>query len=150
MSFKRKQTYNPNTFYHIYNRGNRKNNIFLQTEDYEKFISLMEAFIVVNKYGLLVYCYCLMPNHYHILLDSGSCPSEITSFMHSFMTSYAMYFNRKYDFVGRLFQSSYKAKRIHSLSHFNKIVKYISQNPVKAGLVQNARDYKWSEYQNRL
>jgi putative transposase len=57
-----------------------------------------------------------------------------------------MYFNKKYDYVGRLFQGSYKAKPIHNLNHFNKIVNYISENPVKAGLVKNARDYKWGEY----
>lgn len=146
MSFQPRKSYKPNTFYHIYNRGNRKQKIFLQTEDYERFISSMQRFLTTNKYDLLIYSYCLMPNHYHLLVNSGSCPIEITYFMHRFMTSYVMYFNKKYDYVGRLFQSSYNAKSIRSLKHFNKIVNYISQNPVKAGLVENAQDYKWSEY----
>jgi putative transposase len=146
MSFRLKQTYKPNTFYHIYNRGNRKQKIFLETQDYQKFLSLMQTHLKIHEVNLLVYCYCLMPNHFHLLLDSGSFPTEITSFMHRFMTSYAMYFNKKYDYVGRLFQGSYKAKPIHNLNHFNKIVNYISENPVKAGLVKNARDYKWGEY----
>jgi len=146
MSFQAKESYKANSFYHIYNRGNRKEKIFLQTDDYERFISSMQRFLIVNKYDLLIYSYCLMPNHYHLLVDSGSSPVEITYFMHRFMTSYAMYFNKKYDYVGRLFQNSYKTKSIRSLKHFNKIVNYISQNPVKAGLVRNAEDYKWSEY----
>ncbi len=149
MSFQPRKSYKPNTFYHIYNRGNRKQKIFLQTQDYERFVSLMQRFLTTNKYGLLIYSYCLMPNHYHLLVNSGSYPMEITYFMHRFMTSYVMYFNKKYDYVGRLFQSSYKVKSIQSQKHFNKTVNYLSQNPVKAGLVQNAEDYKWSEY-NRL
>lgn len=146
MSFKLKETYEPNSFYHIYNRGNRKEKIFLQAEDYHKFISLMEIILITNNYEINIQSYCLMPNHFHILLNSGSNPSEITSFMHRFMTSYAMYFNRTHKLVGRVFQSTYKAKRIKSADHYNKIVDYISENPVKAGLVQNAIDYKWSEY----
>ena len=149
MSFQPRKSYKPNTFYHIYNRGNRKQKILLETEDYERFVSLMQRFLTTNKYGLLIYCYCLMPNHYHLLIDSGSCPMEITYFMHRFMTSYVMYFNKKYDYVGRLFQNSYRVKTIQDQNHFNKIVNYISQNPVKAGLVQNTEDYKWSKY-NRL
>jgi REP element-mobilizing transposase RayT len=146
MSFKQKKSYKPNTFYHIYNRGNRKNRIFLDTEDYQKFISLMQTVPTINKLNSTIYCYCLMPNHFHLLIDSGSQPGEITTFMHRFMTSYAMYFNKRHDYVGRLFQSPYKAKIVDNLNHFNKIVNYISENPVKAGLVKNAEDYKWCEY----
>ena len=143
MSFKPKDSYIPNTFYHVYNRGNRKSKIFLETEDYDTFISIMQNNLIFNDYNLLVYCYCLMPNHYHFLLDSGSQPGEITLFMHKCMTSYAMYFNKKYKYVGRLFQGSYKIKEVNSLNHFHKIVDYISQNPVDAGLVKNPQDYKW-------
>jgi putative transposase len=146
MSFQPRKSYKPNTFYHIYNRGNRKQKIFLQTEDYQRFLSSMQRFLIINKYDLLIYSYCLMPNYYHLLVDSGSSPTEITNFMHRLMTSYAMYFNKKYDYVGRLFQSSYKTRRVQNLNHFNKIVNYISQNPVKAGLVQKAEDYRWSKY----
>lgn len=146
MSFKSKEDYKPNSFYHIYNRGNRKEDIFLETEDYHKFISLMQILLISNYYEITIYSYCLMPNHFHILLNSGPCPGDITAFMHRFMTSYAIYFNKKHKYVGRLFQGPYRAKMIKDTNHFNKIVEYISLNPVKAGLVQNARDYKWSEY----
>jgi REP element-mobilizing transposase RayT len=106
----------------------------------------MKTIPLINKLHPIVYCYCLMPNHYHLLVDSGSQPGEITTLMHRFMTSYAMYFNKRHDYVGRLFQSPYKAKVVDNLNQFNKIVNYISENPVKAGLVRNAEDYKWCEY----
>jgi len=133
--------YHPNSFYHLYNRGNRKNLIYFQQEDYSRFLSLQYRFL--KFYNLMIYSYCLMPNHFHILINSGSKPEEITSYMHRFMTSYAIYLNRKYQLVGRVFQSPYKAKYIPNKEVLKKVSTYIKGNPVKAGLVRNSYDYKW-------
>ena len=141
MSFKENSKFEPNIFYHLYNRGNRKEKIFLDQEDYERFLSSMYRFI--NDYNLIIYSYCLMPNHFHILINSGSRPSEITLFMHRFMTSYSLYFNKKYSLVGRVFQSSYRSKPYRTEKGFEKITTYINKNPVKAGLVKYHTDYKW-------
>jgi putative transposase len=141
MSFQKNNNFEPNTFYHLYNRGNRKKKIFFDQLDYERFISSMYRF--VHDYNLIIYSYCLMPNHFHILLNSGSSPSEITFFMHRFMTSYSLYFNKKYTLVGRVFQSSYKSKAFRTKEGFEKITSYIRENPIKAGLVKNHVHYKW-------
>jgi putative transposase len=141
MSFQKNNKFEANVFYHIYNRGNRKKKIFLDQQDYERFLSSMYRFI--NDYNLIIYSYCLMPNHFHILLNSGSSPSEITFFMHRFMTSYSLYLNKKYSLVGRVFQSSYKYKSFRTKEGFEKITSYIRENPVNAGLVKDSIHYKW-------
>lgn len=143
MSFQTNKKFEPNIFYHLYNRGNRKGKIFLDQHDYKRFISSIYRFI--NDYNLTIYSYCLMPNHFHLLLNSGSCPSEITLFMHRFMTSYSLYFNKRHYLVGRVFQSSYKYKAFRTENEVEKITTYIRENPVKAGLVKNPTDYKWLE-----
>ncbi len=137
----KQKTFRPNSFYHIYNRGNRKNLIYFQQEDYSRFISLQYRFL--KFYNLIIYSYCLMPNHFHILIYSGSRPGEITPYMHRFMTSYAIYLNKKYHLVGRVFQSPYKSKYIPKNEVLKKVTKYIKDNPVKAGLVRHSHDYKW-------
>lgn len=84
-----------------------------------------------------------MPNHYHLLIKTGIDENSITKYMHRSMTSYSMYFNKKYSLVGRLFQGVFQAKRLDSVPDIIKAVKYLERNPVKAGLVKNASDYKW-------
>ena len=141
MIFKQNNPYEPNVFYHVYNRGNRKSEIFYEQEDYSRFLSTMKRFL--KDYSVILYSYCLMPNHYHLLINSGSSPWEISPFMHRFMTSYSIYFNKKYSFVGRVFQDSYKAKAIYTLDSFCKVREYIAKNPIEANLVRNINDYKW-------
>ncbi len=131
----------PNSFYHIYNRGNRKNAIFYEQQDYSRFLSLMRRFS--RDYNIEIYLYCLMPNHFHLLVQSGPSPNEISLFMHRFMTSYVMYLNKKYFLVGRLFQSPYQTRYIRTQQSLNRVTDYIKRNPVKAGLVRKSEDYKW-------
>ena len=138
-----KKQFRPNTFYHLYNRGNRKSDIFLDESDYSVFVILMKK--LQKQYSFEIYTYCLMPNHFHILVQTGSEPSDIFKFMHRFMTCYSMYFNRKYKLVGRLFQGIYKGKEIIDLEYLKKLNRYIKTNPVKSGLVQKSEYYKWLE-----
>jgi putative transposase len=84
-----------------------------------------------------------MPNHFHMIVNSGSNPKEISSFMHRFMTSYSVYINKKYKLVGRLLESPYKAKFIPNEQVFRKVIRYIDNNPIKAGLVREKHDYRW-------
>lgn len=139
--YRAKNRYIPNSFYHVYNRGNRKNKIFFETQDYRHFINLQQKY--VKQYSLIVYSYCLMPNHFHIILHSGSKPSEITFFMHRFMTAYSMYINRKYSLVGRVFQGPYHARLIPNKAVLIKVMQYIKDNPTNAFLVKNSEDYRW-------
>lgn len=144
-------------YYHIYNRGNEKHPIFRDTEDYRVFIFFLEealypekssnsigsrrALLPVGSFTLTAYC--LMPNHYHLLLRQESNLS-ISKLISKICTSYSKYFNKKYDRVGHLFQGTFKSTLIESDEQFQWTIEYIRQNPVKAGLVFTHSEYQWS------
>lgn len=133
--------YIPNTFYHVYNRGHRKQLIFWNSSDYIRFTKRVLEY--EELYDLSIYKRCLMPNHFHLLIRLGNNPDDISNFMHRSMTAYAMYFNKKYDLVGSIFQGPFCVKRLDSVQSVLRTSKYIDNNPVKAGLVRKPEDYKW-------
>lgn len=138
---KNEYLYTTNTFYHIYNRGNRKKLIFWNTKDHLKFIEILHRY--EKEYDLTIYAYCLMPNHYHFLIRLGSEVGSISKFMHRCMTAYGMYFNKKYQLVGRLCQSPFQAVKLVTVKSIIREIQYIEANPKKAGLVKVSSDYRW-------
>lgn len=133
--------YQKRKFYHIYNRGNRKNKIFINEKDYHHFISIIRRY--EKMFDVIIFSYCLMPNHYHLILKLGDSKTDITRFMHRCMTSYSMYFNRKYGFVGPLCQGNFEARIVESNVDFLGLIDYLKNNPVEAGLVSGEGKYKW-------
>jgi putative transposase len=130
-----------NSYYHVYARGHGRKKIFRDDEDFDIFTKLFERHLsdepVRDTSGRLyphlsgdvsLLCYCLMPNHFHLLLyqQSGGSMSKL---MRGVMTSYSMYFNRKYKSSGALFESRYKASRISNDSYLMHISRYILLNP---------------------
>ncbi len=85
--------YKTNCYYHIYNRGNWKEKIYRSEKDYKVFVNLMFEYIKPTRLKLIAYC--LMPNHFHLIIKNGTKKKEISKFMQKFMTAYVMYFNRK-------------------------------------------------------
>ncbi len=140
---KNSDIYKPNSYYHIYNRGNRKANIFYQEKDYETFRRLMYRYIKKSHIMIIVYCY--MPNHFHFILKCGMDWQEIPAFMHAFMTGYALYFNRKYQKVGRIFQGPFQVRRIIGPRDLNDTIEYIKNNPKEesANTGDLESEYKW-------
>lgn len=132
----------PNSYYHIFNRGNHKKRIYHSTQDYEKFLFLLQKYLNIYRDITLV-GYCLMPNHFHFLLKTGPEPLEIPQLMQRFMTAYVVFFNKKYKQVGRLFQSPYKSKYLPYKKDILRIYEYIKENPIEAKLCRNSEDYKW-------
>jgi putative transposase len=133
-------------YYHIYNRGNRKQNVFLKDADYLNYLERLRRY--KDKYNISVVCYCLMPNHFHLLLRQNS-DTPIYRFMQALHTSYSMYFNQTHDKVGRMFQGRYKQKEIDKEEYLLKLTSYIHFNPVKDGLVEEVGkldNYQWSSY----
>lgn len=129
-------------YYHVYNRGNRKQKIFLQSRDYRRFLERMCEY--KEKFAVSVLSYCLMPNHFHLLLkQETSLP--LTAFMLRLGTSYAKYFNIKYEEVGSLFQGRFKAKQIESDEYLLHLSRYIHRNPVSTPGVELG-DFPWSSY----
>ena len=130
-----------NNYYHVFNRGNRKHKIYFKQRDYHHFVRLM--FKLSREYSFSIYSYCLMPNHYHILVNIGSKPEEFPKYMHRFMTAYSKYINKKYNLVGRLFQDRYRTKFVTREKGLKMVSEYIRRNPIEAGLVTKIECYKW-------
>ncbi len=133
--------YAPQSYYHVYTRGTHKQDVFLDDQDFSVFLGLLKRYLSEKpstsaarvKYPwyherLKVLCYCLMSNHVHLMLYQED-EKAIHVFMKSLLTSYGMYFNKKYDYVGPVFQSRYRAVRIDNQSYYEHISRYIHMNP---------------------
>lgn len=130
-------------YYHIYNRGNQQQPIFLEDTDYLGYLKrLAEA---KEKCGVTTLCYCLMPNHIHLLVRQDT-EMPIHKFISSLHTSYSMYFNRKYQKVGHLFQDRFKQKNITTDAYLLYLSCYIHANPKLDKIVERLEDYPWSSY----
>ena len=130
-------------YYHIFNRGNRKQDIFLDKSDYLKYLEKLREY--KKKHNISIICYCLMPNHFHLLLrQDGDIP--IYKFMHALHTSYSIYFNQTHNKVGRMFQGRFKQKEIDKDEYLSLVTSYIHFNPVKDGLIEELDNYQWSSY----
>ncbi|HEX3029848.1 MAG TPA: transposase [Clostridia bacterium] len=128
--------------YHIIMRGINRQSIFEDDEDSVKFLHTLQKYKDVCGYKL--YAYCLMGNHLHLLLMEGNEPLE--QVMRRVCGSYVLWYNRKYDRVGYLFQDRYKSEPVEDDTYFLTVLRYILQNPIKAGLVTSIDEYMWSNY----
>ena len=127
--------------YHIYNRGNRKQDIFASNKDYRRYLEKLKEY--KNKHNIAILTYCLMPNHVHFLVRQNS-PDPVSSFVQKLHTAYSMYFNKKYKQVGHIFQDRFKAKIVTKDEYIMHLSRYIHLNPVK--LAQKLTSYIWSSY----
>lgn len=128
--------------YHIMLRGIDKKDIFMVNMDYEKFLYYVERAMEISKFE--IYGYCLMTNHVHILLKEGT--EEIGDIIRRIAVGYAQYFNIKHGRTGHLFQNRFRSEPVNDDVYFLTVLRYIHQNPIKANMVVNMEDYKWSSY----
>lgn len=152
----------PGTFYHVYNRGNNKEDIFLSPENYNFFLQRFHRYLG-KKVNL--HAYCLMPNHFHLLVEvlpwenyyftagtpvhRGLRNPVIRGFRNLFI-SYAKAFNKQQERTGSLFQSKFKRKQIDSEAYFGTVMAYIHTNPVIAGLTSRPEDWPYQSYRAYL
>lgn len=149
-------------YYHLYNRGVAKQVIFLDEQDYKTFLSYLKIYLSKKDESqkiaptrqlknffeeLTLLAYCLMPNHFHLLVWQKN-QRTMANFMRSVGTKYSRYFNKKYNRVGPVFQSRYKAVLVRRENQFIYLSKYIHRNPLptRTDLV----GYKYSSYLNYL
>jgi putative transposase len=168
----RKTSFYENGFYHVYNRGVEKREIFLDEKDYNSFLGILKSYLEpivkrdktilqgralerIRKHTLAtelsLISFCLMPNHFHFLIQQRTSVA-ITNLLRRVLTAYSMYFNLRYERVGSLFQGRFKAKEITNDEYLLHLTRYIHRNPVKAKMVkvQNLANFKWSSYPNYL
>jgi len=141
----RKTPFEPGRFYHVFNRGNEKKNIFFERENYLFFLRRLKA--GVEKWGVSVLVYCLMPNHFHLLLQEALA-GGITNLMLTMQTSYAKAINKRYQRVGHLFQGTFKNILVDRNEYLIHLSRYIHINPVLAGLAHLPEDWEFSSYRN--
>ena len=117
----------PGAFYHIFNRGNRGEKIFREEIDYKKFRKYL--FESVKEYEIRLYAWCLMPNHFHLLIETPK--GNLSEFIHRLKTKYALYFNFVYKLKGHVFQERYKSILCRKEVYLLSLLRYIHLNPVK-------------------
>jgi len=135
-----------NAWYHILNRGRRGELIFADTYDYIAFIDLLID--TCEQWNLRVAAYCLMPNHYHLLVQTPD--ANISRCMRHIDGVYTQRFNRRHECDGSLFRGRYKSILIEADSYLLTLVRYIHRNPLKAGLTDRLGGYPWSSHKGYL
>ena len=128
---------------HIIQRGNNRQKIFREEEDYAMLLSLIKGY--QDKIAFEVYNYCLMSNHLHILMKIIE-KDDLSKLMQGVFQSFRFYYKRKYRYVGYLYQGRYKSKLIEKDSYLLECARYIERNPLRAGIVKDLATYKWSSY----
>ena len=129
--------------YHIIMRGVNRQDIFLDNDDFQRFMGTVERVKSGSPFDL--YGYCLMSNHIHLLLHENG--EEIPQIMKRIGGSYAWWYNRKYERSGHVFQGRYRSECVENDSYLLTVIRYIHNNPVKAGMVSNPEEYRWSSMQ---
>lgn len=117
-------------FYHVYARGIAKQIIFEETSDSQHFLNLLKSYS--KKYKITIVCYCLMINHVHFICQDTD--DNIKFMMNNLCSTYARYFNKKYERTGTLFQRPYKKKIIKNDAYLLSAFRYIITNPEKDGV----------------
>ena len=128
--------------YHIMTRGTNKQEIYVGYSDMKKFMKILSNARRIHSFKL--YAFCLMPNHNHLVVKDQN--NSIHRFMQLINVSYARYFNWKHNRVGHLFQDRYRSEEILTESQLLACIRYVHNNPYKAGMVSSLEKYPWSSY----
>ncbi|AGL01679.1 transposase [Desulfoscipio gibsoniae] len=128
--------------YHVILRGINRQTIFECEEDALKFIQTLGKYLKDGGYSL--YAYCLMGNHIHLLMKEEK--EDLGTSIKRIGASYVYWYNWKYERIGHLFQDRYKSEKVENGKYFLAVLRYIHQNPFKAGLVKELADYPWSSF----
>jgi REP element-mobilizing transposase RayT len=124
------------------NRGRRREDIFRDSQDYKAFTDLLKSTSEMFRVG--VAAYCLMPNHYHLLIQSSE--GNLARAMRHLGGVYTQWFNRRHGLDGQLFKGRYKAILVGEDEYLQGLVRYIHHNPLKAGLAKSLEEYPWSSH----
>ena len=133
-----------NVCYHIITRGNQKQTVFRDEGDYRSYLKFVSKYKERHKFK--IYGWCLMNNHVHMVIESGS----LSKAMHGINLSYAQYFRYRYKSVGHFWQDRYKSYVIQKDEYLINCISYIEYNPVRAKIALRPEDYTWSSYRTRI
>ena len=132
----------PRTTYHVLSRGNERRSIFDDARDCERFVELLGA--LSERYGIEVWAYVLMGNHYHVVLETTE--ANLSRAMQWLGVTYSVHYNRKYRRSGHLFQGRFKSFVVSDDDYLRRLLLYLHRNPLRAGVVERLAEYVWSSY----
>ncbi len=132
----------PGAVYHLTARGNRREDIYLDDEDRISFLKIVGK--TVSRYNWICHAYCLMDNHYHLLVETPD--TNLSLGMRQLNGMYTQCYNRRHKKVGHVFQGRFKSILVDRESYLLELCRYIVCNPVKAGLCKRPEDWNWSSY----
>lgn len=132
----------PSAIYHLTSRGNARAAIYLDDDDKQRFLDLLKS--CVEKFNWICHSYCLMDNHYHLLIETPD--ANLQAGMRQLNGVYTQQFNRKHGRVGHVFQGRYKAILIDKDSYLLELCRYVVLNPVRAKMVALPDQYHWSSF----
>jgi len=133
--------------YHVLNRGNAGQRVFDDGADYGSFVALLKE--ARSRYSVHIFAYCLMPNHFHLVMQP-ECGEALSGFMQWLLTSHVRRYHRRRGTSGHVWQGRYKSFLIQRDAHLLVAIRYVERNPVRAGLVDSAADWRWSSHQERI
>ncbi len=132
---------------HLMIRGNNRENVFIDTDCFNRYMEILKGY--KERFGYKLYCYCLILNHIHLLIEASE-KALISKIMQCVNTSFTMYYNKKFGRTGHVFEGRYKSKVIKDDRYLLGVSRYIHRNPLKHGLCQDPRDYKYSSIKRYL
>ena len=132
----------PDAIYHVTARGNRRANIYADDKDRLVWLAMLGE--VAARFNFVIHAYCLMPNHYHLLVRTVD--GRLARGMRQLNGSYSQYFNRRHGLTGHLFQGRYDATAVLGQSYLMELARYISLNPVRAQLVEHVDHWDWGSH----
>ena len=137
------RNYIKTSFFHVITQGINKSYIFERAEDIKYYIKIM--YQLTQEQKIKIIGYCIMSNHAHMLIETEEI-NELSKYMQRLNTKYGKYYNKKYNRVGYVFRDRYRAQGIYTEKFLYNCLRYIYNNPVKAGICKNAEDYPYSNY----
>jgi REP element-mobilizing transposase RayT len=136
----------PGAVYHVTSRGNARQAIFIDDEDRGLFLDVLA--LVVERFSWLCHAYCLMENHYHLLVETPN--GNLSKGMRELNGVYTQWFNQRYSRVGHLFQGRYKAILVEKDNHLLSLCRYVVLNPIGIGLIKRPEQWRWSSYRTTV
>jgi len=132
----------PGALFHVHARGNAREAIYRGEADYELFLGILRH--TIDRYGWICHGYCLMTNHYHLVIETPRANLSIG--MRQLNGLYARRFNLRHDRCGHVFQARYRSILVEKETHLHILCRYLDLNPVRAGMVDRPDDYRWSSH----
>ena len=133
----------PDLIYHVLNRGNNRQVIFAQDNDYQHYLKILKKY--KEKFQFKIFAFCLMTNHVHLLIKTSS-QGTVSNIMKAVTIAHTMYYHHKYNASGHVWQGRFKSPLVSDDEYLLTLMRYIEQNPVRAGIVTRPEEYLFSSY----